>query len=672
MGQGGMRYIFVFFLMLFWVPNVWAPPQIRQQSQTPQQQAQQAAQQTVSGQPSGAYYNQILQPQFVIKVLTGTDEKAENGCVGDGDDGSFFGGNYDETYSHWKALGRSTGILHRCGGMANLGTYQFVQIEDRCRTVGGCGTLTPDNRSCILGLPQYATNVVASGQKKICDEIACENPPRDQFSSNANYHDPRWTGRNFIPNFLYGRYLLKCGVWNDPLPNNSIASSMGIHADTGRSGFPYHIDAFPPYFFDCPYTPRDLVEGGFTCSQIAAVDGYRANAGVARRRGNIGGSNFEPMEEERRVFYRTLIEHATNSLGDAIARGTLGDFYFAAPTTAQRERKEIVLNAFAILSEMGPKLDGADCQNTWCRVARFGRRQAGNLITLERGPVPDGSFLHYDHTNHRILVRPDIGRACESKRPSGAHSHFNTQSCNTSYANKIGRGIFDETPFQNPGYELYTGHSVRYPDVDVILGREKKAHLSADGDACQMACKIAHQLVHAYLLGTLNRNRMEDWPSPESLWEEELAVATEALCVDHLADLHYCPKSQELEKDNYIRAITTSQTTATPFVTSSTAGIRFYYSQPPRGHRGISLTPYYTNMFNIARHLKNQRPEDARMTALEVAMCPVFDPPPNMCVDGICGDFVMPQTQIPQQIEPQTQQQQMERGARPSGEIRRQ
>ena len=657
-----MKYFFAFFL-LAWPLSLWAPPrqQVQQRTQTQQRQQVQQQTQTQTNQPSGAFYNEIQQQQFAIKVLTNNLEKAENGCMGDGGSSGFFAGGYDEAYSYWKVLGREAQALRQCGTAsvppADQGTYQFIQIEDRCRTLGGCGTLATDNRSCILGLPQYATNVVSWGQKRICDEASCENPP--PFS---NSNDPHWQNRNFIPNFLYGRYLLQCSNWNIT-PNTLVGSSMSLHFYSGRSNTSiYSSDILSPNFFDCSYTPRGIVDGGFTCSQIAAVDGYKANPNVAGVRGYQGGSSFEPLEEERRILYRSLIESATNSLGQSIAQGNFGNAYAGSPSTAQKEEKEIVVNAFAILNEMGPNLEGADCTSRWCRVARAARNaMGGNLITLQRGPVPDGAFLHYDHENSRIILRPDVGRDCMSKRPAGAHPHYNVQSCDASYGTKTNAGIFDETPFQNPGYELYAGQSVRDRNVDVVLGRARESSQSADGYACEPAGKIAHQLVHAYFRKTLNKNRMALWPNPESLWEEELAVSTEALVVDQLADLGYCPKGQELRKENFIRSITTSQNTATPFVTASTMGSRFYYTQPPKGLSGISLEPYYNNLFNIVRHLKAQRPEDARTTALEVAMCPNFNPPPNMCVDGTCGSFALPQPQGGgTQIIQQTQQQQIQ------------
>jgi hypothetical protein len=150
---------------------------------------------------------------------------------------------------------------------------------------------------------------------------------------------------------------------------------------------------------------------------------------------------------------------------------------------------------------------------------------------------------------------------------------------------------------------------------------------------------------------------MSGWPgSPESLWEEELAVITQAIVYANLCNLGYCPIEFDMDQRVFASSVSIASEShnASDFLADSSllsgevegitdTGVRFSYRDICRGYDQIFLGPFCVNMWNIVRTLSfEENPEMARFLALMHSLGPLLDPPSMMTFNGEERGFFLP------------------------------
>ncbi|MBI2083622.1 MAG: DUF4215 domain-containing protein [Deltaproteobacteria bacterium] len=587
--------------------------------------------------PSGAFYNQIPSPQFQIEEIDPADGAEHwvvaNGLIGDGS--GYFCSPYrsstypltDEFNAYQDAMGeRVTHPDHHSTGFrANAGSYRLYRLTDHCRIEGcGAGVIVPDQQTFLLGIPQVAMSCYPIGKQEFYGDISYEDLEARHDALDDSSRNNWWDNSNF----LFGRYLLK------KLPVDEVTSSLTLLDDETEllpSGFNY---------FECPYSKEHLVHS-FTCAELAKIDWYKKNNPRISWGTNSGRDG--EINQEARIFFKTLLTQAKDRIGAQIAdRTTFTDTYQTwgggGLTNLEREMAEIVINAYNILDDMTPRLVGANCSGFVSCLAETAGIYTGNKIRLKQGPVVRGAIVKYDDTEHdnQFIIRSDIAGDCQAKRALNSDARFNVSDCIPSYGRREDGGIVEDYFPDDPGVEIYDPAPAE-SGPHFLASRPAPAVKSAPGYACLVAGKLAHQMIHAYFLRTLGHNRMESYPSPEALWEEEQANMTEALVIDALTALNYCPGplTNTFQKEDFVRSTWTTRYGTATGVGGGNRGKRFYYPSPPVGYDGIFLGPFYTNMSNIAYALYSHDPESARNLALHHAICPILDPPSLMNNNGL-------------------------------------
>jgi len=480
-----------------------------------------------------------------------------------------------------------------------------------------------------------------------------------------------WDGRNHIDDptgFLYGRYLFRIvDVPRETLDLERIGGVMELRYDTAVTNYPHQQRALPPRFFDCPYTAPHLTY--HTCSQVATSHvGYKANPRLAEYPGGRG----EPreLEPERKDLYKSLLRQAINRLDFDIAQGTFGNVTGGNDTLTVNQKmiKEIVVNASATLKEMFIALEGTGCQNPYdsleCTLEWFWEITNGGAIRLKSCPVPNGTSISYNHDEDTICIKPSIAVDCQSKRMTPSHAAFNLlgfegddSSCYPSYGHWAGtgteRGLYETGYETDPGFELFVT-STDNGDYPMLDARPLSfGDVSADGYAAVIVSKVAHELCHAYFRRH-DLNRMIDWPSPESLWEEEQCTMTEALIYKQLAKLGYWPTEFTPELKEFVRSVTHHDYNHGDPLAEAVVGRRFAFMKECRGYGGLFLGTYCANMYNIAQSLSVLEDADwARALAFWNSQCPTLNPPEHMSVRRVQGPFVYPEGEPEPVIDPE-------------------
>lgn len=582
---------------------------------------------TIIREGSGAYYNQIVQPQFVWEYLRG--DIAVDGIY-------YFSTSADEIadisalHPFWDG---APSPLASVNPNNFSGGFDFYRLTDRCRTAA-CGETLPDHKSTVIGIPLTATNAYYLGNAYDCSSPSCEftaTPDRTDSPFHTDFEG--WQGRNYITtdNFRYSRYLIRIAE-DDPTTSDDDdpIAGMSLHYAAGSS-----VPDSPNYL-DCPHNYKNLIQG-FTCPEIAAIYGYKSNPDIAARPGNLGGET-DVMDEEARIHHKQVLEMVRDRLASEIGNqsGPMGDLYAfddwspdGFEVTRNWEMSEIAMNIYSVLADTVPQLQGADCRGVTDCLADIAARLSGDRIGLWIGPVTNNTYIDYNHEERRIYMYGPMESDCLSRRGANADSRYNTHDCFSFSANFYDGELLEDL-FDREEWQLYF-------DTGNLLRAEQIQGVSAVGFTCFTTPKIAHELVHAYFQRTLERNRMETWPSSEALYEEELAVMTEAEVFHQMNELGFCPDNSEMQMKEYIQTV---ELTETGTVRGADPATRFYYSFPPRGYQGTFLGPYYTNMKNISKSLRNRDPELSRTLAYFHMSCPNMDRPEQMLIDGVVSDYV--------------------------------
>ncbi|MBI2068097.1 MAG: DUF11 domain-containing protein [Deltaproteobacteria bacterium] len=589
-------------------------------------------------------YNRIQKPQFSLEEVSAGD-LIYNGGVGTGSGNSYFCSGEDEA-NEYRRLHPDLEINSQWNpnsGFEDYGQYKILRLVDHCRTGSGCGDLIPDGKTFLVGIPLHATNCHPLGRQFVRDGTG--------WGSSTNLRqrsDDAWQGRNYIDDghfFTYGRYLI------NQLSENLSGAALRTEAYDElsvsiTSGDVYSLGGISPNYLDLPYSSAHL-QWGFTCSQAFRAGGYRKSLSLFPRGNSLTSKTVtvRQAEAERGLHYRTLLEYATNRLGHKINHGEYGVVRSRIEgdlkqglSTEEREMREIVVNIWRILDEIIGDVEWEPCTGDFCWIRAIAESLYGPKIRIKRCAVARGSIVDYQHDEARICIKSEVFNDCQSKRTNNSHPFYNTggvtqgSSCTPSYGEKVDGGLYIRN------WEVDRGYQLR--DVGSHMGaiRGLSGYLPADGYSPVIVSLIAHQLVHAYFQRELDRNRMNGWPnSPESLWEEELAVMAQAIVFDLLRQMDYVDSTFKMKKEEFTRSIQreTPGDTSTGVV-DTTSGVRYFYPDECRGYGGIFLGPFCANMRNIHATLANQdNPELGRMMALFHSLAPIFDLPNKMTFNGV-------------------------------------
>lgn len=580
-------------------------------------------------------YNRMpTQAQFKSELVSSEPVSILNGGIGNGTNQSYFCSGMDEADQYNSALFYTNPGWQvkydwppNVDTSMNRGTYHLVRLLDHCRMVGGCGDVPADKRFFAIGIPTHATNCYMWGKTKSFDDLIYTNPP-DQGAAGTSplgKNHPAWLNRNFIIDpasasqhaFVYGHYLFKqIDRSAEANPNlNVSANEMAITLNTSQ---PYDIEnSSTPFALDIPYSP-DHLKQGFTCAQISRAGGYKSNPLI--QPWNQTGECL-PTDYGWRLYHQTLLEYEVNFLAAMIANNDFGNLYPSAPgnweslNLTQKESAAIIVNIWGILNEMLSK------------VGWVGTPNPDDILIKKCPHLADGALVEYFPDNNTIGILKPIAEDCHSKRARGSNPTYNTENCEPSYGLRYNGGLYEK--YSNAGYTLRDGGDSMVADPG--------AYARADGYSVFVSSLLAHQLVHAYFQKKLNENRMKGWPAnPTALQEEELAVMAQAVVfsIHELAwndGYNRMSSSFNMDWEKFVREVANSDGHVTDVLNS---GQRFLYRHSPKGYGGIFLGPFYTNMINIFRNLKDQRPEQARMMALYHALGPTLTPPALMTFNG--------------------------------------
>jgi hypothetical protein len=538
----------------------------------------------------------------------------------------------------------------------NMGTYHLLRIVDRCKTEGCGGGIEINNQCFAVALPKYATNCHPLYGRKAWDkEIYTNYSGPNHFSTLDGSDHVGWQGRNYVDDgkgYLAGRMIVKKVSCNDLNEENSerFISSLAVNIPESSSGWgmeahpmDYSI-LFPTrnhHFIEAPYSLQHQV-WGFTCPEISKIKGYKANPKYDTLWAHSGWDR--ELEDEAARTYKKFLKIARDQLARDIARDKYGKMYpnpfgtGSRQTATERETSEAVVNSWAILNWAMDKVDWP-CSGFSC-LSDFNPFVRSDMSLMACRDMADASLVEYQDDENRLCIKPYISHDCHSKRPMEANPHFNVSgthpdgngNCLLSYGLWKAGGIYDRLYQQDKGKELYV--VTLQPSGEKEIRARTARGLPADGYAPFMTARMAHQLCHAYFIREKDTNHMENWPSPEALWEEGLCVQAEAIVHTNLCSLGYCPTNFDMKKTDFIRSLAYEAPAA-----NVERGVRFAYPHEYRGHDEIFLGSYLNNMTNIAKTLFAKKPQEARMMSILHAFVPILDPPKKMTVDGIASDF---------------------------------
>lgn len=589
------------------------------------------------------------------------NELVQNGGVGDGANLSYFCSGQDEADAYLGHHGSypSSGTWSRIQSEeSNKGEYNFIIIEDRCRTEGGCGDIQPDGKCVAIGIPTHAMDSHSLGQRRAFDTLFYEQNPGGV--SEWGQQPPRdpdheaWQGRNSIDDqfgFLYGRYLINeidC-PYQDPtaVPLGPLMEvRVPIPSSNPKARNPYHPLSYERPFLDIPYNLPAL--RWFACGGVARLDGYKANPLWRRGNPRLGGgrSGEQELDDWTIDHYKTRLAMAVNRLGREISEGVFGAGSAGSPRgTLDTEIRETVVTPWNALKKMIDRIPG-DCSNQDCSWLRFEANWfRGDTVDIRCCETATGSIVEYQPDEERICISHEICGDCRAQWDKGVVSMPNDLSC---FPPPGPDGILTERLYgTNPGYETFIG-----PDssgVRRLQVREGSGDVRSEGYSSIIVALLSHALIEAECHQRTGRNCLEGWPgSLEAHRIEEIARLGQSLVYYELGQLHLSPLTFGMEKKEFVSSV--SFNSGQP--SRLTRGQRYFYGSECRGRQGINLNPLCFDMLNIVRQLLLGRPVVAKTMALWMSVAPNVDPPPLQTVNGVEGPFVMPREVGP--LEPYT------------------
>ncbi len=623
------RYKLLLALAIFLAPAVLSS------GESPRRAGQQLIEQNQAAQ--GNFVNQ-LQPlrynqhpafagssQFRRRVVGPPDEAIPN-ALGNGIASDYFCSGEDEAYAYSRH-----NQLRRLRSYAASGTYNSILQEDTCRTLGGCGEIEPDNKCFIFSLPTHATNCHPLGRKRVWDRTLYENLGDTSATAPRNASHESWQGRNYVQDqygFLFGRYLINQVSCPAPEASTSPVAPLMEVTIPIYSNTQYTPLGYSRPFMDIPYSLNHL-KWGFTCGILSQREAYHQKNRLFRTFwGGYTAGDGDPMDNEHKDHYKTLLAMANNRLCKKVGEGTFGNFNYAYPTTRMNEMKGIVVPVCQILREMIDRIPG-DCGDQGCSTLRFwANALQGKSVDLRKGGTANGTFIEFRPEQEAIFLESPVYNDCLSKRASNSSPTYNISGpiggrCyRPSYAQWSGGGLFENEFDSTRGFNLQYAGSGSSRTVNYLPG----GLVSAKGYSPIVIARLAHELIHAWYLEEKGKT-LDGWPaSPEAINEEQIAVLGQALIYYYLCDLGFCPKSFAMEKREFVRGHTASD--------GAIRGFRFLYANECRGYEGIFLGPFCNNMFTMAHFLisapareNRHEPEIARMLALWHANAPTLEPP---------------------------------------------
>ncbi|MBI2982567.1 MAG: hypothetical protein HYY44_09825 [Deltaproteobacteria bacterium] len=555
-----------------------------------------------------------------------------NGGIGNGIEDAYFCSGKDELAA-WRR--RSSQFINTFSANdpipANQGTYQCMMIKNRCRTEGGCGDVPPDGKCMVVCSPHYATNCYPLGKRRAWDDSLYAtaslsgNPQGGNPAFPSTIDHTGWADRNYRDDLSYGRYLIDqidCPASNPT--GTSIASAMEVQIP--NQNVDYELGNPGNKYVDLPYTGMQL--RWFACNQIARQGGYKTH--LEFRDPPPAQSGGTMLDQERIDHYKTLFTLARNQWGKQIASGELGQVY-RTTNPQQKEMRKIASQIWKVLNEMVNLLPGS-CGDQGCPSPR----RPPTPINLRCGTTAYGTTWEYNPAANRLTLNSGICTDVQGKRTTYSHSHHNLSGATAvahgeaSYGEWRGSegidspdaGLFEPLFGTVRGVNLFVRRNAAGEES---LSSVYAGYVSAEGYSPLVIAKLAHEAVHVISQRRLGRTQLAGWPnSPESIYQEELALMTEAVTYSILCQNGFCPRNYDMEKNDFLITV----------ANISDRGVRFDYPHECRGRGGVFLGPLCTNLLNIARHLKDGRVEIAKLMSLWHTSAPLLKPPAQMTRNG--------------------------------------